>query len=150
MVAFALVGLLLLASGCSEHYPQHRAEVLGTWEAHDEGHVVRLDLNGDGTLKMQDVPRAALSSHERAATLDWSDTVDVSGDWTFYEPSSTQFSTPEIRVWFDGTQKRGDLDGIALDPEADGLHLWYGDIDSGEGLLFRLVRTPSTPALARP
>lgn len=139
-----LVGLLAALTACAGLLTPvpTREEVLGSWEAVDDGHRTSIQLHGDGTIRIASVPRAVLE-RDATDTLDWDDTVDLNGTWVFSEGSEEAYDEPLISVTLD--QASGGQ-WLTLYPRGGGLHLYYGDVELSRHLFFELTEAPSTPS----
>ena len=140
-----LVAVLVLTTGCGAFPPPpERTEVIGTWEAREGHRVARIEMDGDGALRIERLPRAAIAeAHVQA--LDWDDTVDASGSWSYSEPGPEAFS--EARVHFSLAEVMGSdtKELFAIYLRQGRLQLYYGDPEMGSVLAFSLVAGPSTP-----
>ncbi len=144
MIALALLGVLSGSAGCAALLPPPptRDEVLGRWEAHEDGHTATIDLHGDGTIEIDNVPRAVIQ-RDTADELDWSNTLDVGGEWSFSEAEDKAFSEALISALLD---EPSGGQWLTLYPRSGGLHLYYGDVELSDHLFFELVDRHSTPA----
>lgn len=138
--ALTTIALLSVITGCGPALPTPtRDGILGSWEAHEGDHTVRIELHGDGMVQIEDVPRAVLE--RETDELDWDDTVDLSGEWTFSEATDEPYSEALISVTLD---EASGSQWLSLYPRGGGLHLYYGDVENSSHLFFNLTRAAPT------
>lgn len=144
-LALAVIVTLLATTSCgASTQPSERAEVLGTWESQSKGHVAQIELHGDGTAEVKNLPRAAVVRTD-SQSLDWDDRVSARGEWSFTEPDSQPYSQAFIRVTLKDIE--GSDESIQLHPWSGGeLLVYYGDVEVGEHLTFVLEEGAPTPS----
>lgn len=144
-LALAVIVTLLVTTSCgASTQPSERAEVLGTWESQSKGHVAQIELHGDGTAEVKNLPRAAVVRTD-SQSLDWDDRVSARGEWSFTEPDSQPYSQAFIRVTLKDIE--GSDESIQLHPWSGGeLLVYYGDVEVGEHLTFVLEEGAPTPS----
>lgn len=138
--AISVVILIALCSGC--YSVVERNDLLGTWEARDGSQTAQLRFHGDGTLELENVPRATVFERGRSDELDWTDVVDIDAHWFFTEAASDQISQGMVSV---SVEENGEVGSMSLRPQSDQLHLYYGDVEAGRYLEFSKVDGPATP-----
>lgn len=141
--AIVLGGTVTALAACvplSPSPPPNRSDMLGVWEARADGHVVSLELHGDGTIQIDEVPRAVFH-RDASDALGWGDIVDVAGTWSFTEPGD-ETSEAHINVLTDETAGG---EWLTLYPRSGGLHLYYGDVEAGRHLTFAMLAAATTP-----
>ncbi|SDZ32855.1 hypothetical protein [Herbiconiux ginsengi] len=115
-----------------------RSDVLGVWEAREGQNVLQIELSGDGTSTVSGLPAAVVAT-DRPAQLSWADTIDSTGDWSFWTPGA------DIDVSLSDTAREGIYSSVRLNPQGSELVLYYGDIDFPSHLTLTRVEAPSTP-----
>lgn len=144
-LALAVMVALLATTSCgASTQPSERTEVLGTWESQSHGHVAQIELHGDGTAEVRNLPRATVVRIE-SQSLDWDDSVSASGEWSFREPDSQPYSQAFIRVNLKDIE--GSDESMQLHPWSGGkLLVYYGDVEVGAHLTFVLEEGAPTPS----
>ncbi|WP_368496996.1 hypothetical protein [Herbiconiux sp. A18JL235] len=147
VILSTLVCMVMMAifTGCSAFAPPSRTQILGVYEASDAGHTALIELSGDGTVRIENLPRAALAV-DRWDTLNWGDTITTTGNWEYYSTDQGQSEDAWVAVDIDARGLHGIFSGFFLGVRRGGLQLDYGDADRGALLSFGQIEGPSTPA----
>lgn len=117
---------------------------MGTWESQSNDHVAQIELHGDGTAEVRNVPLAVVA-RSTSQSLDWDDTVSASGEWSFTEPDTQPYS--QAFIWVDLKDVDGSDESMQLHPWSGGkLLLYYGDPELSDHLTFSLNEGAPTPS----
>lgn len=131
--------LVALCGACAASTPplQTSDDLIGEWTAPKNEHSAILRFDEDGTVRLEHVPRAAVTSdpsQPEPVELDRNDTVDLDGEWRFFDPTGTRDSG-SVSVILHVDDPRDDF-SVNLRASGPGLCLQYGNLDDGQCLPF--------------
>jgi hypothetical protein len=133
----SMVLLALTLAGCALVFPSSptREQVQGAWTATSGDHRLRVLLSSTGAATATGVPRSALAGSGPNAPdrLDWTETEDLTGTWSYFEPVN---GDPADIITTMTTVDGAEPASLSLKLGGSRLVLYYGYIEDGRELVF--------------